>query len=51
QKKYQGQVQPESFTHGTGDQRIRWFQLGYQTGDLSNYNTFDTDKYPTIRDL
>ncbi|MDY6146156.1 MAG: neutral zinc metallopeptidase [Peptoniphilaceae bacterium] len=51
QKKYQGQVQPENFTHGTGEQRIRWFQLGYQTGDLSNYNTFDTDRYPTIRDL
>jgi predicted metalloprotease len=35
QSKAQGYVVPDSFTHGTSAQRVRWFQLGFQTGDLS----------------
>jgi predicted metalloprotease len=35
QRKAQGHVVPDSFTHGTSAQRVRWFQLGFQTGDLS----------------
>ncbi len=33
QKQSQGYVVPDSFTHGTSDQRMRWFLKGYQTGD------------------
>jgi uncharacterized protein len=35
QKQGQGYVVPDSFTHGTSAQRMRWFRLGYETGDLS----------------
>jgi predicted metalloprotease len=34
QKRAQGYAMPESFTHGTSDQRMRWFKAGYQTGDV-----------------
>ena len=34
QKKAQGYAMPESFTHGTSQQRMRWFKAGYQTGDV-----------------
>jgi predicted metalloprotease len=40
QKQTQGYVVPESFTHGTGEQRVRWFRKGYDTGDLSQGDTF-----------
>lgn len=40
QKKSQGYVVPESFTHGTSAQRMAWFKKGYQTGDLSQGDTF-----------
>ena len=35
QKKAQGYVQPESFTHGTSAQRMRWLSLGIEKGDMS----------------
>ena len=35
QKQAQGYVVPDSFTHGTSAQRVRWFRLGFDTGDLS----------------
>jgi predicted metalloprotease len=35
QKQGQGYVVPDSFTHGTSAQRMRWFRLGFDTGDLS----------------
>lgn len=38
-----GRVVPESFTHGTSDQRLKWFRLGLQTGDLSKGDTFGTE--------
>lgn len=41
QKKYQGQVVPDSFTHGSSKQRIAWFKRGYQYGDLEHGDTFD----------
>lgn len=40
QKQAQGYVVPDSFTHGTSDQRVRWFQRGIDSGDLNNCNTF-----------
>lgn len=41
QKQAQGYVVPDAFTHGTSEQRMRWFKLGYDTGDLSKGNTFE----------
>lgn len=41
QKKSQGYVVSESFTHGTAAQRARWLKKGIQTGDLSQGNTFN----------
>lgn len=43
QKKMQGYVVPESFTHGTSEQRKRWFYKGYRTGDIRQGDTFNTD--------
>ncbi len=40
QKRTQGVVVPESFTHGTSAQRRTWFDRGYKTGDLNQCNTF-----------
>ncbi len=40
QKKFQGQVVPDSFTHGTSEQRVRWFRKGYETGDTNQGDTF-----------
>jgi predicted metalloprotease len=35
-----GYVVPESFTHGTSEQRMQWFQKGLKTGDLREGDTF-----------
>lgn len=43
QKEQQGYVVPDSFTHGTSEQRMRWFTKGFETGDLSGGDTFNTD--------
>ncbi|WP_246829979.1 neutral zinc metallopeptidase [Peptoniphilus sp. HMSC062D09] len=40
QKKAQGYVRPESFTHGSSEERTRWFKKGYEAGDLSAWDTF-----------
>ncbi len=40
QEQAQGQVNPESFTHGTSQQRVFWFKKGYETGDFSLGDTF-----------
>lgn len=42
QKQSRGYVVPDSFTHGTSEQRMRWFKKGYQTGDVSQGDTFNT---------
>jgi hypothetical protein len=40
QQKAQGQVMPDTFTHGTSAQRTRWFQRGLQSGDPDSCDTF-----------
>jgi predicted metalloprotease len=42
QKQSQGYVVPESFTHGTSQQRMYWFKKGYQTGDMGQGDTFNS---------
>lgn len=41
QEESQGYAVPDSFTHGTSQQRHDWFYRGYQTGDINQGNTFD----------
>ena len=41
QKQSSGRVVPDSFTHGTSAQRMRWFKKGFDTGDLSQGDTFN----------
>lgn len=41
QKEAQGYVVPESFTHGTSAQRVYWFKKGFDTGDISQGDTFN----------
>ena len=40
QSKMQGHVVPDSFTHGSSEQRMKWFMKGYKTGDIRNHDTF-----------
>jgi predicted metalloprotease len=40
QRRTQGRVVPDSFTHGTSEQRVRWFMKGYRSGKLSDGDTF-----------
>src|SRR5262249_13849951 len=40
QRQTQGRVVPDSFTHGTSAQRVRWFRKGYETGDINQGDTF-----------
>ncbi|OCB70206.1 KPN_02809 family neutral zinc metallopeptidase [Flavobacterium crassostreae] len=42
QSKMQGHIVPESFTHGTSEQRKFWFLKGYKTGDIQQGNTFES---------
>src|SRR5689334_4151982 len=41
QKEAQGTVVPDAFTHGTSAQRMYWFKKGFQTGDISQGDTFN----------
>jgi hypothetical protein len=43
QKQAQGYVVPDSFTHGTADQRARWFLKGFKSGNMNDGNTFDLE--------
>jgi predicted metalloprotease len=41
QRSSRGYVVPDSFTHGTSEQRVRWFRRGYETGDVRQGDTFN----------
>jgi predicted metalloprotease len=41
QRRTTGMVVPDSFTHGTSEQRLRWFRKGYETGDIRQGDTFN----------
>ncbi len=43
QKRMQGYVVPESFNHGTSEQRQRWLNKGYESGDLNACDTFNAN--------
>ncbi len=40
QKRSQGYVTPDAFTHGSSAQRVRWFKVGLEAGDLKHCDTF-----------
>jgi len=42
QKQATGEVTPDSFTHGTSQQRMYWFKKGFETGDISQGDTFNS---------
>jgi predicted metalloprotease len=42
QRQTRGYVVPDSFTHGTSEQRLRWFKRGYESGDMRQGDTFNT---------
>lgn len=44
QMEAQGYVTPDSFTHGSSQQRAEWFYRGIETGDINQCNTFDVDR-------
>ena len=44
QKRTQGYVDQESFTHGTSEQRMRWFLKGFRTGDVKAGDTFSLEE-------
>lgn len=45
QSKMQGHVQPDTFTHGTSEQRKYWFKKGYASGDIKQGNTFEENGF------
>ena len=40
QNKMQGQIVPDSFTHGTSEQRMYWFKRGFKSGDIKKGDAF-----------
>lgn len=41
QRKSQGYVRPDAFTHGSAKQRVEWFRRGFESGDIRQCNTFE----------
>ncbi len=44
QKQIQGQVVPDAFTHGSSEQRVRWFKRGFDSGQMEQCDTFNADE-------
>jgi len=44
QRQAQGYVVPDAFTHGSSEQRVRWFRRGLQSGDIRECDTFNADR-------
>ena len=44
QQQATGEVDPDSFTHGTSEQRRSWFERGYSSGDPADCDTFSVDQ-------
>jgi uncharacterized protein len=44
QRRGRGYVTPDSFTHGSSDQRVRWFKRGLEAGSMGQCNTFQADR-------
>jgi predicted metalloprotease len=44
QKEANGRIVPDAFTHGTSEQRMYWFKKGYETGDISQGDTFSSNE-------
>jgi predicted metalloprotease len=44
QRRSQGYVIPDAFTHGSSEQRVRWFREGLRTGDLGACDTFNAER-------
>ncbi len=40
QRRGGGRVVPDSFTHGSSEQRVKWFRIGFETGDVASCDTF-----------
>jgi hypothetical protein len=40
QRESTGRVVPDSFTHGSSAQRVKWFNIGFQSGDVAQCDTF-----------
>jgi len=43
QKQSKGYITPDSFTHGSSEQRVRWFKIGLRSGDINSCNTFEAE--------
>ncbi len=41
QRRTQGRIVPDAFTHGTSAQRVRWFRAGLESGDIAACDTFN----------
>ncbi|MFI8742310.1 KPN_02809 family neutral zinc metallopeptidase [Stutzerimonas zhaodongensis] len=44
QQQSQGRVVPDAFTHGTSAQRVKWFRIGFDSGDPTRCDTFQTQR-------
>ncbi len=44
QRQTQGYVVPDAFTHGSSEQRVRWFKRGYESGKLEVCDTFNAEE-------